>query len=138
MIYEEYLYRYSSRRPTKIFKRKSDGTYEFTAREKNALLPLAQWNTPNKFFIATATMWNAQSTKIPLEWLAGGIETYTDLSGLTQAAIMGYQGENVGEYRRFTEKIMCEADINISRIDVKLKRIWNRKQKRTDSFIHIG
>lgn len=123
MIYEEYLYRYSSRRPTKIFERKSDGTYEFTAREKNALLPLTQWNTPNKFFLATATMWNAQSTKIPLEWLAGGIDTYTDLSGLTHDAMMGYQGENAEDYIHFTEKIMCEADINISKIDVKLKKI---------------
>ncbi len=123
MIYEEYLYRYNSRRPTKIFERKSDGTYDFTAREKNALFPLTQWNTPNKFFLATATMWNAQSTKIPLEWLAGGIDTYTDLSGLTQDAMMGYQGENADDYIYFTEKIMREADINISKIDVKLKKI---------------
>ena len=123
MIYEEYLYRYSSRRPTKVFERKSDGTYEFTAREKNVLLPLTQWNTPNKFFIATATMWNAQSTKIPLEWLSGGIDTYTDLSGLTQDAVLGYQGDKAEDYIHFTEKIMGEADINISKIDVKLKKV---------------
>jgi AAA15 family ATPase/GTPase len=121
-VYEEYLFRFGSRRPTKIFERKIDGTYEFTAREKNALLPLTQWNTPNKFFIATATMWNAQSTKIPLEWLTSGIDTYTELGALTQDAMMRYQGEKADEYIKFTEKIMSETDINISRIDVKVKK----------------
>lgn len=122
-IYEEYLYRYSSRKPTKIFERKSDGTYEFTAREKNALMPLTQMNTPNKFFIATATMWNAQSTKIPLEWLSSGIDTYTDLGVLTQDAIANYQGDNSKDYIQFAEKIMGEADINISKIDIQIKKV---------------
>lgn len=123
IIYEEYLYRFSSSRATKVFERKSNGTYLFTAREKNALQPLTQWNTPNKFFIATATMWNAQSTKVPLEWLSGGIDTYTDLSVLTQDAVQKYQGDESREYIHFTEKVMGEADINISKIDVQLKKV---------------
>lgn len=123
MIYVEYLFRYNSRKPTKIFERKSDGTYEFTAREKNLLSPLTQMNTPNKFFIATATMWNAQSTKIPLEWLSAGIDTYTELGVLTQDAMAKYQGDSSEEYVHFAEKIMGEADINISKIDVKVKKI---------------
>lgn len=122
-IYEEYLYRFGSRKPTKIFERKTDGSFEFTAREKNSLFPLTQMNTPNKFFIATATMWNAQSTKIPLEWLSSGIDTYTDLNVLTQDSVMSYQGEQSQDYIHFAEKIMGEADINISRIDVKVKKI---------------
>lgn len=122
IIHEEYLYRFSSSRATKVFERRSNGSYLFTAREKNALQPLTQWNTPNKFFIATATMWNAQSTKVPLEWLSGGIDTYTDLSVLTQDAMEKYQGNESQEYINFTEKVMSEADINISKIDVQLKK----------------
>lgn len=122
IIYKEYLYRYSSGRPTKIFDRKSNGTYLFTVRERNALQPLTQWNTPNKFFIATATMWNAQSTKIPLEWLTSGIDTYTDLRVLTQDAFSKYQGNDSEDYIRFTEQVMTETDINISKLDVQLKK----------------
>ncbi|MBO4913318.1 MAG: ATP-binding protein [Butyrivibrio sp.] len=122
-IHEEYLFRFGSRKPTKIFERKEDGTFEFTVREKNSLLPLTQMNTPNKFFIATATMWNAQSTKVPLEWLSSGIDTYTDLNVLTQDSIMSYQGEESKDYINFAEKIMGEADINISKIDVQVKKI---------------
>ncbi len=123
IIYEEYLYQYNSSRATKIFERRANGTYYFTAREKNALQPLTQWNTPNKFFIATATMWNAQSTKVPLEWLSGGIDTYTDLSVLTQDAVQKYQGEESQEYIHFAEMVMGKADINISKIDVQLKKV---------------
>ncbi len=123
IIYEEYLYRYSSSRATKIFERRSNGEYFFTIREKGILQPLTQWNTPNKFFIATATMWNAQSTKVPLEWLSGGIDTYTDLSVLTQDALSKYHGDESQEYIHFTEKVMGEADINISKIDIHIKKV---------------
>ncbi len=123
IIYEEYLYCFTSSRATKIFERRSNGTYSFTAREKNVLQPLTQWNTPNKFFIATATMWNAQSTRIPLEWLSTEIDTYTDLSVLTQDVVLKFQGDESREYIQFAEKIMGEADINISKIDVRLKKI---------------
>lgn len=120
-IYNEYLFRYSSRRPTKIFERNND-EYEFTAREKNILLPLTKMNTPNKLFIATATMWNSQSTKAPYEWLSTAIDTYTDLGALMQDSLQNYQGNNANEYIAFTEKIMKEADINISKINVKVKK----------------
>ncbi len=123
IVHEEYLYRYESSRATKVFERKNNGTYVFTAREKSSLLPLTQWNTPNKFFIATATMWNAQSTKVPFEWLFAGIDTYTNLSIFTQDAVQRYQGEESQEYIKFTERIMRTADINISKIDVNLKRV---------------
>lgn len=120
-IHNEYLFRYSSRRPTKIFERNND-KYDFTAREKNILMPLTKMNTSNKLFIATATMWNSQSTKAPYEWLSTAIDTYTDLGALRQDLLQNYQGDNSDEYIAFTEKIMREADINISKINVKVKK----------------
>lgn len=122
-IHEEYLYRFNSQKPTKIFERKNDESYVFTAREKNVLLPLTQMNTPNKFFIATATMWNAQSTRIPLEWLSSGIDTYTHLGELTKEALLNYQGDDSSDYIRFTERIMSEVDINISKINIDIKTV---------------
>jgi AAA15 family ATPase/GTPase len=122
-VHEEYLFCYSSRRPTKVFVRHSDGSYEFTAREKNILMPLTQWNTPNKFFVATATMWNAQSTKPAMEWLSKGIDTYTDLSTLTQDSLQKYQSADAAKYTEFASKLMNNAGINISRIDVHTKKI---------------
>ena len=121
-VYEEYLTCYSSRRPTKIFVRKSDGSYEFTAREKNNLSPLTQWNTPNKFFLATATMWNAQSTKPAMEWLTKGIDTYTDLGNITVEALQKYQSPETENYTNFATKLMNSAGIGVSKIDVRTKK----------------
>ena len=121
-VFEEYLFCYSSRRPTKIFMRKSDGSYEFTAREKNNLMPLTQWNTPNKFFIATATMWNAQSTKAAMEWLTRGIDTYTELGNITMDALQKYQSPEAETYTRFASKLMNSVGIGISKINVRTKK----------------
>lgn len=122
-IYEEHLERYDSSRAAKIFERKKDGVYNFTIRERNQLQPITQWNTPNKFFIATATMWNAQSTKAPFEWLSTGIFTYTDLAILNNDAMIMYQSDKSEEYIRFTEKLLHDVDINISKLDIRLKKI---------------
>lgn len=120
-IHEEYLYKYSSRRPTKIFERK-DGEFDFTARESGILDKLVQMNTDNKLFLATATMWNAQSTKEAFEWLNSGIDTYTDLMNITKDSVSAYQGDNAEEYLAFTEELLRESDINISKLDVNIKK----------------
>lgn len=120
-IHEEYLLKYSSRRPTKIFERNGN-EFDFTARESGILDKLVQMNTDNKLFLATATMWNAQSTKAAFEWLNSGIDTYTDLMNLTQASLAAYQGDNAEDYISFTEKLLKEADINISKLDVNVKK----------------
>lgn len=122
-ITEEYLYRYSSQRPTKIFVRKEGESYAFTAKESNLLNPLVAWNTPNKLFLATATMWNAQSTKPAFEWFAKQIDTYTDLMQIGQDSFKYYQGENSTSYIEFTEKLLKSADINISRLTVNVRKI---------------
>jgi AAA15 family ATPase/GTPase len=121
-VYEEYLYKYSSRKATKIFERKNIEEYSFTAREKNVLSPLTQWNTPNKFFLSTATLWNAQITKAPMEWLTEGIDTYTDLGGFNPEMIQAYQSENADAYFHFAEKMMRETDISITGIKAELKK----------------
>ncbi|MCI6915144.1 MAG: ATP-binding protein [Lachnospiraceae bacterium] len=121
-IDEEYLYKFTSRKPTKIFERKND-KYEFTAREAGALEPLVAWNTPNKLFLSTATMWNAQSTKTAYEWFVDSIDTFTDLTTLSNAALENYQGDNKDEYVKFTEQLLQRADINIAKLSVKVKKV---------------
>ena len=40
-------------------------------------------NTSKKLFLATATNWNVECTKVPFEWLAKSIDTFTDVAGLS-------------------------------------------------------
>lgn len=120
-IHEEYLYRYSSNRPSMVFDRKGS-EYKFSRSEKNLLEPLVRMNTENKLFLATATAWNVESTKIPYTWLSEGIDAYTNDENIPNIALDQYrteQDENVS----FARRLLKQADINISEIQVEAKKL---------------
>lgn len=120
-IHEEYLYRYSSQRPSLIFERKGL-EYKFARTERKALEPLVRMNTDNKLFLATATAWNVESTKIPYTWLAEGIDSYTNDENIPNFVLDLYrtqQEQNV----KFAQLLLKQADINISDIQVEAKKI---------------
>ena len=119
-IWEEYLYLYKSQRPTIIFERSED-QYTFKS-QKSILEPLIRFNTANKLFLATATNWNTESTTIPFKWLTEKLITFTDMSFLTDTSLASYKSSKQGDYIRFTEDLLQTADINISRINIKVKK----------------
>ena len=115
-IVEEYLFVYHSSRATTIFKRTDSNQYTFTSSAMTRKLkPLTEYNTENKLFLATATAWNCQETRDTLMWFMEGINTYP--SGYADK--LGISGElfeqNMdGTLREFTNKLLHQADINIS------------------------
>ena len=119
-ILEEYLYQYKSQRPTLIFER-TEEKYEFKG-QKSLLEPLVRFNTMNKLFLATATNWNTECTTIPFKWLSEKLVTFTDAQILTDFALNLYKGPKKEEYIRFTEDLLQAADINISKINIDVKR----------------
>ncbi len=119
-IHEEYLYQYKSKKPSMIFERKEE-KYEFKS-QKSLLEPLVRFNTPNKLFLATATNWNTESTIIPYKWLSEKIITFTDANVLTDLSLNLYKGSKQDEYLAFTENLLQAADINISKININVKR----------------
>lgn len=119
-IHEEYLYQYKSKKPSMIFERKEEN-YEFKS-QKSLLEPLVRFNTPNKLFLATATNWNTESTIIPYKWLSEKIITFTDANVLTDLSLNLYKGSKQDEYLAFTENLLQAADINISKININVKR----------------
>lgn len=119
-IYEEYLYLYKSQRPTLIFERSEINNYTFKS-QKSALEPLVRFNTSNKLFLATATNWNTECTKVPYEWLASYVDTFTEANSLMNMAIESYKGAKQADYLAFTEHLLKQADINISKVHIKVK-----------------
>ena len=116
-ICTEYLFVYNSSRPTTIFKRDESARerYIFTNQVlKTKLKPLTERNTENKLFLATATAWNAEETKIPMMWIANYINTY-DTNYENALNITGdmFEKDSDNSLRRFTNNILKEADINI-------------------------
>lgn len=120
-IHEEYLYRYNSTQPGLIFER-NGSEYKFARAEKNLLNPLVRMNTDNKLFLATATAWNVESTKIPYTWLAEGIDSYTNDENIPNIALDQYRTEQEDNVK-FAQQLLKQADINISNIQVESKKI---------------
>ena len=122
-IVEEYLYCYNSAKPTLIFDLKEGEEPKYNRAFKGKLETAYQMNTPNKLFLATATTWNAECTKIPFEWLAEYIDTFTEVMDLSGVAIEKYRTDENRQYIDFTKDLLKQADINISSIEVDAKEV---------------
>ena len=122
-IVEEYLYCYKSAKPTLIFDLKEGEEPKYNRAFKGKLEAAYQMNTPNKLFLATATTWNAECTKIPFEWLAECIDTFTEVMDLSGVAVEKYRTDENRQYIDFTKNLLKQADINISSIEVDAKEV---------------
>ena len=123
-ITEEHLTAYNSQRPAKIFKRTAKG-YEFYSNEaQKQLMPLTERTTPNKLFIASATVWNASLTKEPYLWLSSYIDVFDSNNPMLHSLEL-YEKDKSGKLRSFTNNLLKEADINISNFTVEAKDINN-------------
>ena len=122
-IVEEYLYCYNSAKPTLIFDLREAEEPKYNRAYKGKLETAYQMNTPNKLFLATATTWNAECTKIPFEWLAEYIDTFTEVMDLSGVAIEKYRTDENRQYIDFTKDLLKQADINISSIEVDAKEV---------------
>ncbi len=120
-IVEEYLYCYNSAKPTLIFDLKEGEEPKYNRAYKVKLEAAYQMNTVNKLFLATATAWNAECTKVPYEWLAKSIDTFTEVMDLSGVALEKYRTDEDKQYIDFTKDLLKQADINISSIEVDAK-----------------
>ena len=113
----EYLYVYHTAKATTIFERDihQANEYRFTSPTlKKQLLPITQRNTPNKLFLATATLWNCEETRAPLLWFQNSINTYpTDYNELLRFSGEMFSQDADNSLRVFTNDLLRQADINI-------------------------
>lgn len=114
----EYLYVYHTAKATTIFERDihQANEYRFTSPAlKKQLLPITQRNTPNKLFLATATLWNCEETRAPLLWFQNHINTYpTDYNELLRFSGEMFSQDADNSLRVFTNDLLRQADININ------------------------
>lgn len=122
-IVEEYLYVYNTAKPSLIFDRTNTDDYKFPRQLKAEMELVLQRNTPNKLFLSTATSWNVSATKPAFEWLATGMDTFTNIIDMQGMALDMYRNEQHGEFTSFTQELMQHADINISSIMIKARDI---------------
>lgn len=120
-IYEEYLYQYFSAKPTRIFERTNVNEYKFLQSDEGKLNTIKTQNIDNKLFLATATTWNYDKTKEPYLWFAKNIDTYTGGMLLSDFALESYSKDENEELKKFTLKLLNEADIVIKDFSVEIE-----------------
>ena len=111
-IHEEYLYYSPNGRIKKIFERANTNQYSFPKNDEGILNDIAQKNSPNKFFIATATTWNYEKTRIPYNFLSYDLNAFNNLIALRDVAIREYF-KNDKDLKEFALDFLKKADFNI-------------------------
>lgn len=124
-VQREYLYVFNSSKASTIFERTDVNTYKFTSPAlKRELQPLTERNTENKLFLATATAWNCEATRIPYLWFETKINTYSiDSDQLISQTAPMFDNDADNSLRKFTNMILHEADINIDDFNIEFKDI---------------
>lgn len=120
-IYTEYLYYYSSAKPSLIFERKNSNEYKFQQSEQSKLSELATKNTEKKLFLSTATEWNFERTKDAYMWFAEDVDTYDDYMNLGGVAFEKFEKDNDGELKKFTINLLKTSDIIIKDYTFEVK-----------------
>lgn len=120
-IYEEYLYSYLSAKPTRIFERTNCEEYKFLQSDEAKLKSIKEKNTDNKLFLATATTWNYEKTKDAYLWFAQNIDTYIGGNFYTDFVFDSFKNDKDGELKKFTLKLLKEADIVIKDFNVEIE-----------------
>ncbi len=120
-VYTEYLYQYLSAKSTTIFERNNINKYKFLQSDEGKLNAIKDKNTDNKLFLATATTWNYEKTKAPYLWFAEKIDTYNGGLNFSDFAIDAYSKDENKELKKFTLKLLEEADIIIKDFNVEIE-----------------
>lgn len=136
-VYEEYLYYYPNGRETKIFDRTNINEYSFPQGDERRLKDIATKNTPNKFFIATATNWNYKKTEIPYRFLTEDIRTFNNLAALRDVSLREYLKDSK-ELKDFALEFLKKADFNIKDYKVLETDVPEDVLAAIPDFIKIG
>lgn len=120
-VYEEYLYQYFSAKATRIFERTNCNDYKFLQSDEGKLNSIKTQNLENKLFLATATTWNYDKTRYPYLWFAQLIDTYSGGMELNPFSLEAYNNDENEELKKFTLKLLEEADIIIKDYNVEIE-----------------
>ncbi len=122
-IYDEYLYKYLSAKPSLVFSRDENSEYKFPQSEKNKLSELATKNTEKRLFLSTATEWNYITTREPYMFFAEDIDVFNDYNNISGFAFNSFENDKDGKLKEFTINLLKEADIVIKDYNFEVQNI---------------
>ncbi len=126
-VYEEYLTYYPNGRPVKIFSRDNIDNYSFNLTDEKFLNDIKRKNTPNKFFIATATNWNYDKTKSAFEFLTEKIGVVMSHEQLNSYSYNMYYNDHEKILENFALNFLKKADFNIKGYNIVEEKMTDEK-----------
>lgn len=124
-IHKEYLYEYTSAKPTRIFERVEDN-YKYFQKDERKLKDIEGKNLPNKLFLATTTIWNYDKACDVYNWFENQIDIYDSSIFLPASIAQRFSEDFNGDQRlkSFTLKLLKFADIDIKDYKVRMEEVY--------------
>lgn len=119
-IVEEYLYKYTSAKPSLVFELDQEtGKYNYPKAENKVLSSIVERNSENRLLLSTAANWNYDKAIPAYTWFLSYIDTYDDLSRSISDHFERYSSkDDFSSLKDFTIRLLKAADINIVDYDV--------------------
>lgn len=134
-VYEEYLTYYPKGRPVKIFLRKNINTYSFNSSDEKKLNDIKEKNTPNKFFIATATNWNYEKTKPAFDFLTDKLGVVMSQEQIDNYSYNMYYNDKDKKLENFALSFLEKADFNIKGYKIIEEKMTEDKLRTVPNII---
>lgn len=134
-VYEEYLTYYPKGRPVKIFLRKNVNTYSFNSSDEKKLNDIKEKNTPNKFFIATATNWNYEKTKPAFDFLTDKLGVVMSQEQIANYSYNMYYNDKDKKLENFALSFLEKADFNIKGYKIIEEKMTEDKLRTVPNII---
>ena len=122
-VYEEYLTYYPNGRPVKIFSRTNINEYSFNTSDERILNDIKEKNTPNKFFLSTATTWNYEKTKPAYDFLANKIGVILTHEQMRNYSYRKYYNDDDKKLKKFALNFLEKADFNVKGYKITEKKM---------------
>jgi AAA15 family ATPase/GTPase len=105
-VIDEYLYYYPKGRQSIIFERENTTDYKFTSDIELQTQIKNKFDSPNKLYLSTASLWEYKNAQIPFEWLTSNLQIIISHERLEE----------------FTTNLMKESEIINKRVKLLMKK----------------
>lgn len=120
-VHEEYLYYYPNGRQSLIFERENTVDYRFTIDVELQTQIKDKFDSKNKLYLSTASLWEYEKAKKPFEWLNKNLKIAIDHSDL-EAFTVDYTQKNE-DANLLVRKYLKFADLGIDNMNISEKEV---------------
>lgn len=115
-VIDEYLYYYPNGRQTIIFERWDTNQYKFTNDIELQTELIKKFDSKNKLYISTASLWEYEKTKAPFEWLSQNLQVFINHDHLEN-----YTANVIKQNKDLIvsiQEVLKQADLGIDGINI--------------------